>query len=67
MPTDWQDVIAWVLVAAAVVYAVRWIFQSICARSAGCGDCSTESEAQPTSRQIVSVDDLAQSGHEQTK
>jgi hypothetical protein len=62
MPTNWQNIAALICVAAAAAYALRWLYRSVCKKSAGCGGCSSKTDPQPAARQIVSVDDLANSG-----
>ena len=59
MNLDWQNITALLLVVAAGIYAVRWVCRSMCEGS-GCGDCPTNSDAQPTTKQIVSIDELVQ-------
>lgn len=62
MQSDWQNVAAIACVAAAAVYTIRWVCRSICEKDAGCGSCSSKDETGTKQRQIVSLDDLAQSG-----
>ena len=64
MTFDWQNIAALVLVAAAAIYAVRWICRSVCEKNSGCGGCSSKNEPQPAVRQIVSVEDLSKSGND---
>ena len=61
MTFDWQNIAAIALVVVASIYTVRWVCRSISSNS-GCGECTTQSDAQPTAKQIVSVEDLARSG-----
>ena len=64
MAFDWQNIVALTVVAVASAYIARWVWRSVGPTSTGCGSCSKKSDAQPIARQIVSVDDLAQSGRD---